>query len=310
MLSDYQNHEQVKTFVLLKEVNVRYDKNNHPFLSMLLEDKSRIIDGKMWGISAEEAEQYKQGQVVYIEGEMTEFNKRPQLKITKMRQATDEEPNDVSLYVESAPLTAAEMKQELSSYIDAMAPVTRHIVTAILDQNEQAFYNVPAAKTNHHNYAGGLAYHTLSMLRLGKAISTCYPQLNQSLLYAGIILHDFGKIWEMTGPIDTEYTLAGDLIGHIVMIDEAIEMICRTDHIEETEEVIFLKHMVLSHHGRLEYGSPVAPKLLEAEVLHYIDDMDATLNMIFKALDHTAPGSFTERIPAMDQRVFYKPKEQ
>lgn len=310
MLNDYNIHDYVKAFVLLKEVSVRYDKNNHPFLSLLLEDRSRIIDGKMWNVTEEQAQQFYQGQVVYVEGELTEFNKRPQLKITKMREATEDEPCDASLYMESAPMTRQAMQEEMQPYIEAMSPVIREIVQTLLSENERAFFNAPAAKTNHHNFSGGLAYHTLSMLRLAKAMSQCYPEINAGLLYAGVVLHDFGKIWEMTGPVSTEYTLAGELIGHIVMIDEAIDHICQMKHIPMTEEVLFLKHMVLSHHGRLEYGSPVAPKLLEAEVLHFIDNMDASMNMMITALNHTEPGSFTERINAMDKKVIYKPKEQ
>lgn len=310
MLKDYQPNEYLQEFAILREIEIKYDRNNQPYLSVLLQDKSSIIDGKMWHISEEIAQSFKQGQVVYVAGELKLFNKRPQLKIDQMRLAKNNEPNDPSLYMDSAPLSTEELMCEMSEYIDALSEPYHSVIQALMKEYGDRFYHAPAAKKNHHNYSGGLAYHTLSMLRLSKGIVACYPQLNASLLYAGIITHDFGKIWEMSGAVATEYTLAGELMGHLVLMDEVLNTICNRYDIDIDEDILMLKHMILSHHGKLEYGSPVKPKLLEAEVLHQIDYMDATINMITTALTHSEEGRFTERIAPMDGRSFYHPKEK
>jgi len=164
----------------------------------------------------------------------------------------------------------------------------------------------PAASKNHHDYASGLLDHVVSMLRLGKAICDLYPTLNKDLIYSGIILHDIGKVKELSGPIATTYTIEGNLLGHIsIMVDE-IGQAAKELEIDG-EEVTILKHIVLSHHGKEEWGSPKKPMIQEAEILHYIDNVDAKMNMLTRALSKTKPGEFTERLFALDNRSFYKP---
>jgi len=123
-----------------------------------------------------------------------------------------------------------------------------------------------------------------------------------------VILHDIGKTIELSGSMSTEYTLKGNMIGHIVLIDEEITKACLALNIDEdSEEVILLKHIVLAHHGKQEFGSPVTPHLLEAEIIHHLDNLDASINMIDTALFRTTPGTFSERIFGLENRSFYKP---
>ena len=201
------------------------------------------------------------------------------------------------------------MKEEVNQIMfDITNPYLRRIVHNILKKYQEAFFEFPAAKRHHHAFVGGLSFHTVSMLRLAKAIATQYTQINRSLLYSGVILHDIGKTMELTGAIGTEYTLKGNLLGHIVIMDEEITKACEELDIDENQEdVLLLKHLVLAHHGKLEYGSPVRPQLLEAEVLHHIDLLDATITMMSNALDKTEPGAFSERVFGLDNRSFYKP---
>lgn len=147
------------------------------------------------------------------------------------------------------------------------------------------------------------------MLRLAQAVAKQYPIINAPLLYAGVILHDMGKTLELSGAVATSYTVTGNLIGHIVLIDEQIVLACHELKIDENKEnVVLLRHLILSHHGLLEYGSPVRPHLLEAEVLHQIDQLDASIQMLSGVLEHTAPGEFSEKIFGMDGRNFYRPE--
>ena len=186
-----------------------------------------------------------------------------------------------------------EMVEEINQVIFEITNAHwNRIVRYLMTKYQQEFYEFPAAKRNHHAFANGLAYHTVSMLRLGKAIAKEYTEINTSLLYAGIILHDLGKVLELSGAITTEYTVAGNLIGHLVLVDEEITKACLALKIDDREEdVVVLRHMVLAHHGLLEYGSPVRPRIMEAEILHQIDTMDASIQMMLGAIRQTQPGS-------------------
>ena len=187
-------------------------------------------------------------------------------------------------------------------------PVWQRIVRKLYTKYDKEFYSYPAAKTNHHAFETGLAYHTATMVRLADAISEIYPQLNKSLLYAGIMLHDLAKVIELTGPDQTEYTVRGNLLGHIALIDSEITKTVMELGIDDTkEEVVLLRHVILSHHGLLEYGSPVRPRIMEAEIIHMIDNLDASMMMMSTALALVDKGEMTNKIFAMDNRSFYKP---
>ena len=144
------------------------------------------------------------------------------------------------------------------------------------------------------------------MLDLAKAIASLYPSLDNDLLYAGVILHDLGKVMELSGPISTVYTVEGNLLGHIsIMVNEIGKA---ADELSISgEEVMILQHLVFSHHGKAEWGSPKPPLIKEAEILHYIDNIDAKMNMLDRALERVKPGEFSERVFALDNRSFYKP---
>ncbi len=180
--------------------------------------------------------------------------------------------------------------------------ITRHLMKKYLDR----FLEYPAATKNHHEFVSGLGYHVVSMLDLAKAISELYPSLDRDLLYSGIILHDLGKVIELSGPISTTYTVEGNLLGHITIIVNEIAKAAEELSIQG-EEVVVLQHIVLSHHGKLEWGSPKQPMIKEAEILHIIDNIDAKMNMLDRSLKRVKPGEFSERIFPLDNRSFYKP---
>jgi 3'-5' exoribonuclease len=181
------------------------------------------------------------------------------------------------------------------------------IVRQLLKKFDKEFYRFPAAKANHHAFEGGLAYHETTMLRLAEKIAEVYPQLNASLLYAGILLHDMAKTLEFTGFENTSYTLRGDLVGHIVLIDEEITKAALELNIsDDSEDLLLLRHVILSHHGLLEYGSPVRPQLMEAEIVHQIDMMDASMMMMTTALAGVDEGQRSGKVWPLENRTFYK----
>ena len=182
------------------------------------------------------------------------------------------------------------------------------IVSSALNFYANAVYEYPAAARIHHNFIGGLATHTAGMIKMAVSLCSIYPQVNRDYLLAGVIVHDLGKIDEFTSPVVTEYSAQGKLLGHISIMDARLLQIGQQLGLEDSEELMVLRHMVLSHHGQFEFGSPVRPETLEAEMLNLIDNIDARVNTISKALDEIKEGEFTPRIMALENRIFYKHK--
>lgn len=307
-LFDFAVDDTLNIFVLIKSAEVRVAKNGKDFLAMVFEDRSGDIGGKFWDASSQDIKNFEAGKVIFLNGKRENYKGTPQIKILGMRLATETEPSNPSLYTKKAPMTVADMKEEVSKLLfDITNPNWNRVVRFLLQKYDEQFYTYPAAKTNHHAFQGGLAFHTISILRLAKGVSDQYPQVDRSLLYAGAILHDLGKTIELSGPVSTTYTVEGNLLGHIVIMDGEIVKACQELKISDSsEDILLLRHMIVSHHGLKEYGSPIEPLLLEAVVLHALDDLDASIQMVTGALSHTKDGTFSERIFGMDGRNFYK----
>lgn len=310
-LYEYAMDENVDIFLLIESSKARTAKNNKQFLALTFRDKSGKMDGKYWDASDQHIETFQAGEIVHVTGKRESFNGSPQLRINSMRLTEGAEPHNVEDFVEDAPIETEDAVNELNEYLTEITNENYHnIVKFLLNKHYDAYVSSPAAKRLHHAYTGGLMFHTLSILRLEKTIIPLYEGINPSLLYAGTILHDLGKIKEMSGPVNTEYTLEGNLIGHIVIGVEEIDEACRELGIETSaEDIILLKHVILSHHGQLEYGSPKRPVLLEAGVLHALDDLDASITMVTEELAKTEPGKFSSRLFGMDNRSYYKPSD-
>jgi 3'-5' exoribonuclease len=303
----YEVGEQVDIYLLIKTVTKGIASNGKPFLTLILQDKTGEIEAKLWDASPEDEAVYVPESIVKVFGDINNYRGRTQLKIRNIRPANSSDPVRVADFLEVAPIKREEMIDKITQYIFEMKnPNIQRITRHLLKKYQNEFLEYPAATKNHHEYISGLAYHVVSMLDLAKAIANLYPSLDRDLLYAGVILHDLGKVIELSGPISTTYTVAGNLLGHIsIMVNEIGKA---AEHLGITgEEVVVLQHMVLSHHGKAEWGSPKPPMVKEAEILHYIDNLDAKMNMLDRALEKVKPGEFTEKIFALDNRSFYKP---
>jgi 3'-5' exoribonuclease len=303
----YEVGEQVDVYLLIKSVTKGIASNGKPFLTLILQDKTGDIEAKLWDVSPEAESVYVPESIVKVFGDIHNYRGKMQLRIRSIRPAHEGDAVRVSDFLETAPMKREDMMEKITEYIFAMQnPNIQRITRYLLKKYEQKFFDYPAATKNHHEFISGLAYHVVSMLELAKALANLYPSLNKDLLYAGVILHDLGKVIELSGPVSASYTLEGNLLGHIsIMVSEISKA---AEHLDiRGEEVVVLQHMVLSHHGKAEWGSPKPPMVKEAEILHYIDNLDAKMNMIDRALEKVKPGEFTERIFALDNRSFYKP---
>ncbi|MBA1434584.1 3'-5' exoribonuclease YhaM family protein [Bombilactobacillus bombi] len=294
--------------VLIKQVDVRTARNGKQFLALNFADDTAELPGKFWDASPQDIQDFTAGQVVLLNGKCELYNGALQIKIISMKIA-EAHTYSQNQFIRRAPLTKQQLQDQLNELLFQITqPQWNRIVRYLLKQHQEAFFEYPAAKSNHHDYLGGLAFHTLSMAKLAQNVCQQYPQVNRSLLLAGTLLHDLGKTSELSGPLNTQYTLAGNLLGHIVLIDGEIVTACQKLNINpETESVLLLRHMVIAHHGLNEYGSPKRPQLLEAEILHQLDELDASITMISKAQKRTGAGQYTERIFGLDNRRFLVP---
>ncbi|WP_071459069.1 3'-5' exoribonuclease YhaM [Bacillus massilinigeriensis] len=304
---DYEIGEQVELFLLIKSSTKGIASNGKPFLSLTLQDTSGDIEAKLWDVSEGDEVRYGPEKIVKIQGDIQNYRGRIQLKIRQIRPSAQGDGVKLADFLETAPLGQDEMTSKLTQYIfDMKNPNIQRITRHLLKKHKAEFMEFPAATKNHHEFVSGLAYHVVSMLDLARVIAELYPSLDKDLLYAGIILHDLGKVKELSGPVAATYTVEGNLLGHISIMVTEIGKAAEELGIAG-EEVVILQHMVLSHHGKAEWGSPKPPMIKEAEILHYIDNLDAKMNMLDRAMARVKPGEFSERIYALDNRSFYKP---
>ena len=208
-----------------------------------------------------------------------------------------------------APKSLVDIKKGVESYLGKIkSHVLKEVTSNIYEANKKKFYMHPAATKFHHAYVGGLAYHTLTMLSLIDNFIEVYPFLNRDLLYAATILHDMSKIDEISG-VDGEYTKEGLLIGHLVMQTITIDKEADKLGYKDKEDILLLKHMILSHHGQFHYGSPKKPQTGEALLLWFIDTIDSKFTVLGESLEDTKEGTFTQMVSVLDRMRFYKPKK-
>ena len=289
MIKDIKEAGKVEVLALIRKCEQSKTNKGTPYLSLTLEDASGSLDAKFWNLTEEQANAFHVGMVVEAHGDVILYRNALQMRIQKMEEKPGEKITD---YVRSAPMRTEQMQAEIQGYLNSMENVALFEVTStILKANEEKFYTYPAATRNHHNFVGGLAFHSLSMVRLALHIAQQYTYLDRDLLIAGALLHD-----------------VGNLLGHISIVNCMIDETAKACHVEDQECILLLKHMILSHHGKQEFGSPVSPMIPEAEVLSMVDDIDARLFMMKESIDATEPGEFGPRVFALEGRMIYRKK--
>lgn len=303
MIQDLNTEGKVTLPVLITKADIGRTNKNAPYLSMTLEDKTGVLDAKYWNLTEEQVKDWKAGMIVEATGDLMRYRNAWQLRVRSLKEI-EGSPAD---YVRSAPESRENIQKEIYALIDAIQnPIIKDVTKETIELKKEDYFLYPAAVRNHHNYPGGLAWHTLSMARLGKLIAKQYEWLDEDLLIAGILLHDLAKTEEYSAAVLPEYTPKGNLIGHISMVSNLIDRVAVALEVEESEEVMLLKHMVLSHHGKKEFGSPVLPMTPEAEVLTLLDNLDSRLYMIHESLESVEPGTFGPKNFALDGRMFYR----
>jgi 3'-5' exoribonuclease len=278
-LADVKEGDQIVDIYLCADKQNLKTRAGKSYYSVRIQDKSGIGDGKIWDLT-DGINDFKTGDYIKIDAAAISFQGSTQYNIRRVRVAQEGEydPKD---YIPSSAFNIEDMYKEFVGFIDEMEDEWLNQLATNFFVEDKAFVKIfkmhTAAKSVHHAYMGGLLEHTLGMLRLCKFMAAQYPVLNKSLLYAGCMFHDIGKLKELSEFPIIEYTDEGQLVGHIII---GIEWL--TQKINEIPKfpatlANLLKHMIIAHHGELAYGSPKKPELIEAIALHYIDNMDAKM---------------------------------
>ena len=306
LLSEIKRDERFEGFLIVRSAEQRAAASGKNYLDMTLADRSGSINAKMWDGTVQPP---VAGSIVKVRATGNEFNGRMQLRVEKIRAAEKKDEVDMSSLIPCAPRDPKEMLAEVIRAADRIADNDlRRIVCELLDRAGDKLITFPAAKQMHHAERSGLLHHTTTMLRAASAIMSVYPQLNASLLTAGVIVHDLAKIDEMdadTLGLVSDYSVDGKLLGHIVRGVVNIQLAAEKTGASQGKALL-LQHMVLSHHGIPEYGSPIAPKFPEAEVLNTLDTLDARLYEMDEALARAVPGGFSEKVWGLDNRQLYR----
>ena len=308
LVKDFKEGEHVNTNLLVSSLVKGVTNSGAPYLSLTLQDSSKAIDAKMWDVIGEIEKTLCVGKVFNFELEINLYRNNLQAKVIKVFPVSQSEVN-MQDFVFNSPVPKDELRKNIADAINQINNENiSKIVNAMLNYYSGDVYEYPAASKIHHNFIGGLATHVSGMLKIANALADIYPSVNRDYLLAGVILHDLGKIEEFTSPVVTEYSTKGKLLGHISIMDARLLMIGQQLKLEDSEELMLLRHMILSHHGQYEYGSPILPETLEAELLTYIDNIDSKVAVINKNFAEVKEGEFTPRIFALENRYFYKHK--
>jgi 3'-5' exoribonuclease len=295
---------------LVHSKEIRQKKSGELYLSLQLGDRTGDLDAKMWDNVAEVVDSFERDDFVKVKGLVQVYHNRPQLTIHKLRRMDDSEI-DFPDYFPSSKRDPEEMWDELRSVVAEIAnPHLKALLEAMLDDPEIAarYRRAPAAKQIHHAFLGGLLEHVLSLCALARMVAPHYPSVDRDLLLTGVVLHDIGKIFELNYERGFSYSNDGQLLGHIVI---AVRMV--GDKLRSIPDFpprlrTLVEHMVLSHHGQLEFGSPKLPLFPEALLLHYLDDLDSKMECMRALVDNDRQleGCFTTYNSALERTALKK----
>ena len=304
-----QKNESVNdTLFLVKKAARRTARNGKDYLDLVVSNMSLgELPAKLWNIGNFDEDPLADSPFIKAGGTIEKYNGVRQFRIEKIEHCVPSAAELPSL-VESTPYPPEKMYERITEEIDSIESEDLRILTKTLyERHREELLYYPAAMSVHHNMLGGLLYHVYTMLRAAMQLCGIYTFLNRDLVRAGVVLHDIGKLKEMNatdfGTV-TDYSEEGNLLGHIITGITEIDK-CAAELGTDPKILLLLKHMILSHHGKAEYGSSKEPAFAEAELLHYVDVLDARLNQFEKILKQTPPLEFSPKIYSLEGRILY-----
>src|SRR5215472_9651891 len=300
--SRHENKIITSTFVVVAK-QIKPKKTGDPYLALTLGDRSGQLEAKMWDNVEGVLEAFEQDDFLKVKGLINKYKQRFQLTIHKLRKLGDSEI-EFADYLPKTTKDVDELWRTLTSFVAGFEnPHLKALVQAFMSDPEvsAAYRSAPAAKTLHHAYIGGLLDHVVSLFRSCDLMSRNYPQINRDLLLTGAFLHDIGKIHELTYNRSFSYTTKGQLLGHMIIELEMLQV--KLAHIPQFPQELktMIEHLIISHHGEYEFGSPKLPMFPEALMLHYLDDLDSKMEAmrIQFERDSTLDGAWTTYNPSL-----------
>jgi 3'-5' exoribonuclease len=312
-INELRKGQTLESIFLVKDKILAKTKAGIPYLSLKLADRTGEAEGRIWDNALDFLPLFEKDDFIKVRGEVDEFQGILQLRITKVRKCEDREIQ-LGDYL---PQTSQDIEKMLGELRKIASQVRQPFLSRLLEAffNDEAlmkkFKTAPAAKAVHHVFLGGLLEHTLSVVQLVLLVGPRYKGIDQDLLLTGAIFHDLGKVSELSFDRAFDYTDPGRLLGHIILTVEMIDEKVRTIPDFPENLILALKHLILSHHGEYEFGSPKLPMTLEALLLHHIDDLDAKMNAVMAWIEKEkdTPSRWTSYHKLFD-RFIYKPEEE
>ncbi|HTS63753.1 MAG TPA: HD domain-containing protein [Candidatus Acidoferrales bacterium] len=309
-VGELEPNKIVTTSFLVQSKEIRQKKGGEFYLSLTLCDRTGDLDAKMWDNVNDVLDAFDRDDFVKIKGMVQIFHNRPQLTIHKLRRM-DESEIDFADYFPASKRDPEEMWRELCCLVEGIGnPHLKALLAAVFGDEDIArrYKRAPAAKQIHHAFLGGLIEHVLSVCGLAKLAAAHYPFVDRDLLIAGVLLHDIGKIYELSYDRGFSYSDEGQLIGHISIGSRLLHEKVRGLPDFPPRLHVLVEHMILSHHGHLEFGSPKVPQFPEALLLHYLDDMDSKMECMRALIEHDrqVEGCFTTFNGALERVVLKK----
>ena len=314
-IANIKTAQEVTDFFMVKSIAVKIGANKKQYLDVMLADKTGEISGKKWDVADEELPslaQIKEGDIVKIRANVTEWNGLKQFRVLRIRRRAENDPLEFSDFIKAAPERPEDMYEYILGKAEAFSDQDlKKLCVKVLQENREKLMYYPAAQKNHHAEMAGLLYHVKRMLMNGERMCQVYTNLNADLVMAGVILHDMEKLNEIESNelgISSGYSFEGQMLGHLIQGLKVLDRL--TEELDfPKEKAIMLEHMILSHHYEPEFGSPKKPLFPEAEILHYLDIIDARMFDMQDALDKTEPGEFSDRVWTLDNRRLYTVKD-
>ena len=307
MISNFSDGMRVEAQFLIGSASKSVNNLGSAYFNVELRDASGNIQGKKWDATSDDEKIFVPGNVISVLGEVVKYREALQLKILKATLVEEENIDFLSLLT-PPPIPKEELIKRFNGYVESVKdPDCSALLSYFINKYKDKLYVYPAGVSVHHEYSSGLLTHLTSMAEIGEFLANKYQPLNRDLLITGILLHDIGKLIELEGPVVYKYSTEGKLLGHISIM--AAEIREAADFLKIKSEIpMLLEHMVLSHHDKPEFGSPVSPMIKEALLLTMIDNMDSKMAIVTKALETVDEGEFTQKLFPLDGRTLYKHK--
>lgn len=309
---DIKPNTNITDFFMIKATSIKVGSNGKEYQDVMLTDATGDLSAKKWDVDENNIEflkSLKVGDLVKVRGSVTDWKGQTQLRINQIRLATEEDDLEMSDFVKSAPEKPIDMYEYIIGEINAMQDEDfKKLCLHLYEGNKEKLMYYPAAMSNHHAEYGGLLYHIKRMMMSANKLCEVYTNLSRDLLVAGVAIHDIEKLNEILSDkngISPGYSFKGQMLGHIVQGITLVNDLCKELGISE-EKAVLLEHMILSHHYEPEFGSPKKPLFPEAEMLHYLDIVDARMFDMEEGLKGVSDGEFGDRVWPLDNRRLYK----